>query len=82
MPNLEILSLFNMLVLRILRLFLPPFHPLKYKYINWYYGKQNGGYWNQETKFGCTLVETDQWKKEQENKQKHGNKNRKYSSNS
>ena len=29
-----------MLGLKILRIILPPFHPLKYKYINWWFGKQ------------------------------------------
>ena len=35
-----------MLVLKLLRLILPPFHPLKYKYINWWYGQQakDGGW--------------------------------------
>lgn len=29
-----------MLVLKLLRIILPRFHPLKYKYINWYYGNK------------------------------------------
>lgn len=29
-----------MLGLKIIRLILPAFHPLKYKYINWYYGNK------------------------------------------
>jgi len=27
--------------LRVLRIILPPFHPLKYKYINWWFGEQS-----------------------------------------
>lgn len=33
-----------MLVLKIMRFFLPPFHPLKYKWINYWYGKQENKY--------------------------------------
>lgn len=40
-----------MLILKILRFILPPFHPLKYKWINYYYGKQVGGYFITEEKF-------------------------------
>lgn len=29
-----------MIVLKLLRVLLPPFHPLKYKYINWYFGNE------------------------------------------
>jgi hypothetical protein len=29
-----------MLGLKIIRWILPPFHPLKYKYIDWWFGKQ------------------------------------------
>ncbi len=29
-----------MLVLKILRVILPPFHPWKYKWIDWYYGNK------------------------------------------
>lgn len=36
----------NMFGLKILRFILPPFHPLKYQYINWWFGKQaNVGGW-------------------------------------
>lgn len=32
--------------LKVLGLVLPPFHPLKYKYINWWFGEQsNSGGW-------------------------------------
>lgn len=34
--------------LRILRLIYPPFHPVKYKYIDWWFGKQTG-HWNKYT---------------------------------
>jgi hypothetical protein len=35
-----------MIALKILRFFLPPFHPLKYRYLNWWYGTQsNSGGW-------------------------------------
>lgn len=35
-----------MIGLKILRFFLPPFHPLKYKYIKWWFGEQsNLGGW-------------------------------------
>ncbi len=35
-----------MIGLKIIRWLLPPFHPLKYKYINWWFGKQaNKGGW-------------------------------------
>ena len=37
-----------MIVLKILRLILPPFHPLKYKWIDYYFGKQTG-HWNKYT---------------------------------
>lgn len=40
-----------MLLLKLLRIICPPFHPLKTKYINWYYGKQYGGYFNEEQKY-------------------------------
>ncbi len=29
-----------MIILKILRFLLPPFHPLKYRYINWYCGNK------------------------------------------
>lgn len=50
-----------MLVLKLLRFFLPPFHPLKYKYINWYYGKQNGGYFQEEQKYKSSYFQTDEY---------------------
>ncbi len=35
-----------MILLKIIRVVLPPFHPLKYKYIEWYFGEQsNIGAW-------------------------------------
>lgn len=51
-----------MLVLKLLRFFLPPFHPLKYKWINYWFGKQEGGYFNEETKFKSTLLENEEYK--------------------
>lgn len=50
-----------MLILKILRFFLPPFHPLKYKYINWYYGRQNGGYFQEEQKYNATLNTNEEY---------------------
>lgn len=42
----NILNLRIMFGLKLLRKLLPPFHPMKYKYINWYYGKQiDNGAW-------------------------------------
>ena len=29
-----------MIVLKVLRIFLPPFHPIKYKWIEYWYGRQ------------------------------------------
>lgn len=55
-----------MIGLKLLRFFLPPFHPLKYRYINWYYGKQNGGYFIGDQKYNSTLLETDGWNDELE----------------
>ena len=49
-----------MLLLKLLRLILPPFHPLKYRYINWYYGEQTGGYFMTEDKFKATLNTNDE----------------------
>lgn len=46
-----------MLVLRLLRLVLPPFHPWKYKWIDYWYGTQQGGYFNEEQKYPYTLNE-------------------------
>lgn len=41
-----------MLGLRILRLVLPAFHSFKYKYIEWYFGKQNNkGGWKTKYQF-------------------------------
>lgn len=54
-----------MLVLKLLRLILPPFHPLKYRWINYWYGKQQGGYWNEEEKYPFTLIEMDEHKEKQ-----------------
>lgn len=34
-----------MIVLRILRFILPPFHPLKYRWIRYYYGEQTMRYY-------------------------------------
>ena len=35
-----------MIILKILRFILPPFHPLKYKYISWWWSEQatDGGW--------------------------------------
>lgn len=39
-----------MIILKLLRLLLPPLHPLKYRWINYWFGEQSGGYFNEETK--------------------------------
>ena len=39
-----------MLILKLLRFILPPFHPLKYKWIDFYFVKQDGdGAWGKYT---------------------------------
>jgi len=38
-----------MIVLRILRIILPPFHPIKYKWIEYWYGKQSNKSWKYYT---------------------------------
>lgn len=57
-----------MLVLKLLRLVLPPFHPWKYKWIAWWYDPQIGGYFNEETKYPYTLVDTDEHKQKMKDK--------------
>jgi hypothetical protein len=49
-----------MIILKLIRLILPPFHPLKYKYINWYYGNQNGGYFMEEQKYKSSFNTTNE----------------------
>lgn len=39
---------------------MPSGHPLKYKWINYYYGKQQGGYFTEETKYPFTLNENEE----------------------
>ena len=34
-----------MLVLKLMRIFLPPFHPWKYKWIAYWFGEQSNGAW-------------------------------------
>lgn len=50
-----------MLVLKLIRIFLPPFHPWKYKWIAYWYGSQNGGYFNEETKYTATLNDNEEY---------------------
>lgn len=50
-----------MLVLKLLRLILPPFHPLKYRWINYWWGKQGGGYWNSEDKYAHTVKDLEEF---------------------
>lgn len=48
-----------MIGLKILRFILPPFHPFKYKYINWWFGKQfYSGAWHisEHIKFPKKLI--------------------------
>jgi len=60
-----------MIMLKILRFILPPFHPWKYKWINYWFGPQHGGYFITDDKFTATLLETDEYiknKKEENEK--------------
>ena len=50
-----------MFILKLIRIFLPPFHPLKYKWIEYYYGKQQGGYFQEETKYPYTILENTEY---------------------
>ena len=38
-----------MIVLKLLRLIYPSLHPVKYKWINYWYGKQDGKVWDKYT---------------------------------
>lgn len=52
-----------MIILKILRKILPPFHPLKYKFINWYYGKQGTGICMYDiTEFDVKYIKTKMFK--------------------
>lgn len=51
-----------MIILKLLRFILPPFHPLKYRWIEYWYGPQHGGYFDEETKYPYKLTDTDEHK--------------------
>jgi len=51
---------YKKLVLLMMRKFLPPFHPWKYRWIAYMYGPQHGGYFNEETKYTATLNENEE----------------------
>jgi hypothetical protein len=52
---------FGEFVIKIFRIILPPFHPLKYKWIEYWYGEQSENVWNSCHKF-CFKSENEKKK--------------------